>query len=123
MKQSARKLSRTQTLRAIKHHLTKGGNKMKTDNATPRPWGIGLTVNGSKRIMAEHWPVADIAIDRTSFQKEHEANAELIVRAVNAHDELVKACKGLLKLAYKATNDDSWIEIAEQAIAKAELQP
>mgnify|MGYP001594281351 CR=1 FL=1 len=37
-----------------------------------------------------------------------------------AAPELLEACKGLLALAYKSTNDDSWIKIAERAIAKAE---
>ena len=51
-----------------------------------------------------------------------ERRKELIVRAVNSFDSLLKACKGLLALAYKSTNDDSWIKLAEQAIAQAESE-
>ena len=60
---------------------------------------------------------------------EAEANAERIVKAVNCHDELVEALKGIKEPTGTWSNDkvtylqnviDHTIELAQQALARAE---
>lgn len=48
------------------------------------------------------------------------ANAQFIVRAVNAHEELLQACKTLIDPKSHGTLFRYAVELAEKAIAKAE---
>ena len=50
-------------------------------------------------------------------QKEYEANAAFIVRACNAHDELLAALEELLK--YKGVMSDESVSMAKAIIARA----
>lgn len=55
--------------------------------ATPRPWNI----DGGITIRADKIPIAHTYSDYLQNHEESKANAELIVRAVNFHDELISA--------------------------------
>lgn len=88
-------------------------------NHTPTPWEVGEDVGQAERsiVTAE---CRDICTCETGFG-DAEANAEFIVRAVNAHDDLLNACREILR-ADEYTPD--WhvtdaIELAKAAIAKA----
>ena len=89
-----------------------------TDRATPRPWSAADTVEIGRgtcrpRIYGPAERIAGDVVDQlicvcdsqglyhsaaTSDEMDAEAraNANLIVRAVNAHDALVEACKNML---------------------------
>ena len=77
---------------------------------TATPWDVGasktevLEYNGGKgpfRLIAQAWQGDQItgAGSTGISQDEAEANAAFIVRACNAHDDLVKALKNLLDYA------------------------
>lgn len=58
--------------------------------------------------------------------KQAEAFAAFIVRAVNAHDELVAACQAAIKWSEDVPapyRDWEFIQLAKAALAKAEVQP
>ena|SRR6185503_244355 len=75
---------------------------------TPLPWDVfamGEIVGGGKghlqrvvRTDWEHAPEAEI--------REREANAALIVRAVNCHDEMVEALRGIDEFAWSSMKAD-----------------
>jgi hypothetical protein len=82
---------------------------------TPGPWEIMLTAHGHTIVSREHgWSVASLP----DYDPTHEANAAFIVKAVNAHDELVAALKQW------ADNPDGWnvdqVNHARVLIAKVE---
>jgi hypothetical protein len=57
---------------------------------TPGPREIMLTAHGHTIVSREHgWSVASLP----DYDPTHEANAAFIVKAVNAHDELVAALR------------------------------
>jgi hypothetical protein len=114
--------------------------KATTPKHTPTPWKtrankipgyrftIGAPHRSSGNMGGNHEiPVADIRVTGNE-----EANAEFIVRAVNAHEELLAAAKSLQALAHaymKHTQTTEWAgdtevakvwRAAEAAIAKAE---
>lgn len=60
--------------------------------ATPRPWSLGENANGSPLILGANLRGICPVISSHGLN-ERQANAELIVRAVNCHDELVEACE------------------------------
>ena len=59
---------------------------------TPRPW----TTRGGRIYGADDDPIASTGVS-SRWSEEDKANEKLIVRAVNAHDELVAALKCLVK--------------------------
>ncbi|KKL19578.1 hypothetical protein LCGC14_2464060 [marine sediment metagenome] len=80
---------------------------------TPTPWkSQGRLVNCAMGHLTEMWTL-DKYIEGNA-----EANAEHIVRCVNAHDDLLEACK-LGAIAATAVNSDV-AQIIQAAIAKAE---
>ena len=86
---------------------------------TPRPW----TCRGGIIRDAEDDPVVSTDVSHRSFD-EDEAIERLIVRAVNAHDEMVAALKRLIDLDAGTASDDhqDWdaaIAAARAALAKA----
>ena len=106
----------------------KEGRKMTKDNATPRPWKVSDL--NKCRIVADDNAGRYVAItyhDMLHNTEMNEANAQLIVKAVNCHDELVEA----LKLSYRSLTIDSDMEKdfaveikkIKQALAKAESDP
>ncbi len=53
--------------------------------------------------------------------EEAEANAECIVKAVNCHDDLVEALKGIIRGAHWYTEiGEKEMAVAKQALARAE---
>lgn len=84
--------------------------------STPTPWRV-FNENGVISVMESgsnkeiiHWA----GFDSSSFQKENLANAQLIVTAVNAHDDLV----GALTFLADKTNDPALVAIADAALRK-----
>lgn len=85
------------------------------DKATPRPWAIEKVKGFDKKLV--YCKINGANVYKSSVAGTDEANAELIVRAVNAHQDLVEALKMLVR-RYDFQDDDQ--AQAEQAIAKAE---
>ena len=72
---------------------------------TPGPWSINewKQRDASIRIGAKGTPIiAEVPLKYVSIN-EQQANAELIVRACNSHEELLAACKYVVK--YHRDND------------------
>lgn len=73
---------------------------MKTDKATARPWKVGGSIGDYKlienqeRIIIAKMPQKELA--NYNVIEEENANAELIVRAVNNYEALLEACKSAL---------------------------
>ena len=95
---------------------------MKTTTHTPIPW----FVNGPFHIQADTHTeipviVADVLPLRSGDVKERDANADLICRAVNCHEDLLEACKLSLKiLEYLGKKDLVGFQTIQDAINKAE---
>jgi hypothetical protein len=104
---------------------------------TPTPWQVQTTGNCPGLVVETDGPdnpvtVADCIGDDLVSPDECRANAEFIALACNAHDDLLAACKAMLKrmeVAYDARvkltgiaggGIGKEIEQAEAAIAKAE---
>jgi hypothetical protein len=69
--------------------------KTQTDNATPRPWSIqDGKICGGPLTKSGLFPSF---IAETTSLPNSKANASLIVRAVNSHDELVQMAKEMLR--------------------------
>lgn len=98
-----------------------------SDSTTPRPWvaqPMGFNVGKSGLIIpdvgAEIHPCADViakvGVIGPQRSAEHVwADAALIVRAVNAHDDLVNVCTGLLE-CFEA--GDRWTSVSRRIAAK-----
>lgn len=85
-----------------------------TGQHTPTPWvRRGLALEADKKIIA--W-----IVERFD-PKEHNATANFICRAVNAHEELVEALKETLAVAARNEEGD-FADRARAALAKAEGQ-
>ena len=98
---------------------------------TPTPWRIYKEpMNPNPRLMAEASTLVAVISQGKAFAKETEANAAYIVKAVNAHEEMVKALKDVLfvlkgqaergNFLDSSERDISLEGVVEQAIAKAE---
>jgi hypothetical protein len=115
---------------------------MSKDRTTPRPWYVGMRPEyDGEYITADRivgGPTGHDEYDRENgvwalegdepcvvAQPDDQANAELIVRAVNNHDELVAALRSLCDWC-EATDTDGSVYVSEAitkaraAIAKAE---
>lgn len=90
---------------------------------TALPWEIdGIGLSGGGTFVCFMGEPAQFAGDSPRMLPNHEANAELIVRAVNSHDDLVKALDGmLLHFARKAGSQfqHDAVRKARAAAAKA----
>lgn len=72
---------------------------MSQSKATPRPWRHTPTDESGFYITTENMDVvAYCQRGHIDLISENQANAELIARAVNCHDELVKAVENLLAI-------------------------
>lgn len=92
------------------------------DGASPRPW---YTADGDKiecELPGGKWGVIATCDSPTNERSENEANAALIVRAVNAHDALLEAALGVLAAidAYTVTPTHPRVDALRAAIAAAE---
>ena len=92
-----------------------------SDNATPRPWKVGTRNPG--RVMTDFKVIAQTDfIDESHPTSEHEANARLIVRAVNAHDELLAACKLALTFSREGCPDPGCLVCQQHDAETAQLK-
>jgi len=98
---------------------------MNEDKATPRPW----TLAGEYMVSMGKRPIASTDVynsnqDTMRHREENQANAQLIVRAVNNHEALVEALRKITE-RYKpigATREETLTEIrniARDALKKA----
>lgn len=78
---------------------------MNTDKATPRPWNI----ESYYAIWADKVPIAQM-ISHGKTEEATKANAALIVKAVNLHDELVKALRDHVDMFEVVANCVKWGE-------------
>jgi hypothetical protein len=88
--------------------------KTKTTH-TPTPW--------LSQYNGENWHITDghsFVASLCGNSKIDATNAAFIVRAVNSHESLVNACGELLGLCSSNGINDSRMDIARKAIAKAE---
>ena len=90
---------------------------MSEDKATPRPW----TLAGEYMVGMGKRPVASTDVynsnqDTMRHREENQANAQLIVRAVNNHEALVEALRMIDKLYH---SEDGAGAIARAALKKA----
>lgn len=83
---------------------------------TPTPWRISECTNGDIYIGGHEWAAKMVdKVDFTTMPKE--ANAAFIVRAVNAHEELVQTAKEMqVELKKLGVGALTW----DRRIAKAE---
>jgi hypothetical protein len=97
---------------------------------TPTPWvALPTAFNEGFTISAQPSPVLrgftkQIAFVGDKADEETKANAAFIVKAVNAHDELVAALKGCLDALLSSTEEDAdyveaMIRRSNAALAKA----
>lgn len=92
--------------------------KMTKDNATPRPWEVSDL--DKCRIVADDNAGRYVAIthhDMLHNTEMNEANARLIVRAVNSHDELVSTLKNILMWIEETIDDYEHDDPLKKAIA------
>lgn len=92
------------------------GNKTKQEH-TPTPWNV--TKDSHPDMEGSIW------IDSKTIEKPalcfNEADAAFIVRAVNSHEELLEACKEIVRYMKNETdNPEAVYDRVEQAIANAE---
>ncbi len=93
---------------------------------TPLPWAAQQGGNCSRiwgyGTQPLNYPVAVCERDPIDINGTHEANAEFIVRACNAHDDLLVACKAMVQAAQQRDPALGGVAatLAEAAIAKAE---
>ena len=97
-----------------------------TDGATPRPWKVTTTpfARGERvRISGESTIVANVLSDPNKRMMSR-ANAELIVRAVNSHDQLVAALRRAIRYFDEAEQHrEAWGKMVDDfraALAAAE---
>jgi len=84
------------------------------DKATSKPWGIQPIANAYRILGGEsHRIVASVPARR-------EADAKLIVTAVNAHDALVEACEAALYTLRSLYSESITIDVLRSALAKAQ---
>ena len=103
---------------------------------TPTPWYISETrLKTTIEIYIDGWgyTLADCDASHSSLAdkvgiEEVEANAAFIVKAVNCHDELLKALEGMLQIFLDVDDSADFenmktVKAARAAIAKAESNP
>jgi len=87
--------------------------------ATPRPWAVNHTRVESRDehgVANDGWIVADC-----KYGPDGEANAELIVCAVNCHDELVEFLRSVVRGEFAGCPPQSvLVSEAKSLLAKAE---
>jgi len=96
---------------------------------TPTPWYVNKSAKakGIARITCETGLIAECG----GHEPEHHANAALIAQACNSRDDLLTACKRMLRQlekigpkwsdgAYKCPTDQADANMLQAAIAKAE---
>ncbi len=95
--------------------------------ATPRPWSVERCNRWKRACYIRSESGLRIGYTYSDIQKMHrgepEANAALIVRAVNAHDDLVRALEDAERTLAHAYAREGWESLSESlAVARAALQ-
>lgn len=104
---------------------------MSQDQATPRPWKLEGDKMSVSNINNEGVCDCYFGVPANTYvEGKYEANARLIVKAVNCHDELVEALE--IALGYAEIQNSEYdgqdksiskdIELIKQALAKAESE-
>jgi hypothetical protein len=96
-------------------------------NHTPTPWVAssapdGTGIPGWNVIGADGWPVCSMMDVHATARERNAANAPFLVRAANAHEALVEACKvalGRLEPFTKMRRPDMVIEVKQMRAALA----
>lgn len=83
------------------------------DKATPRPWRVGFCHNGLAAIYGTDTCEGPVALLLAK------PDARLIVRAVNAHEKLVEACKAALAELPQFPNETCAYEKCKEALKLA----
>src|SRR5271157_3455432 len=92
---------------------------------TPTPWKVSVHVDGCN---FTSYMINEVELAGAESDEEAEANAAFIVRAVNAHEELLRVAKFLITLDDDCGREHRRINgllsdarlMVEQAIARAE---
>ena len=99
---------------------------MTTNAHTPTPWEVGdLDHNGQRIVRGEHIEICTCWHHCVgSIEREMEANATLIVKAVNSHDDLVAALRNAKWLCdnineFGQCTDSEGFDAADMAIRAA----
>ncbi len=98
---------------------------MSDEQATPRPWAIDARTDTSIRsaergVCTTGGPYSTLEDDSHAINA---ANARLIVRAVNSHDKLVEALRGLVTKAAQRGVFVNSVEMVAARAALAEAEP
>jgi len=98
-----------------------GGSGMR--EASPRPWKRGVGGNAEFIIAVGDGTKPTVTVAElwygTLSRDERNANADLIVTAVNAHDDLVTACEAALYTLRTLYGESMAIGVLRSALAKA----
>ena len=101
---------------------------MTKDNATPRPWKVNP--EGQEEYKTGSWEITSnikfgedpddtcVALCYSYNAQDAEANARLIVKAINCHDELVEALKksqSALNSVLKYSHGDDLVDLHDEA--------
>jgi len=90
---------------------------------TPTPWNLGEQNQYFIYAPLNTHRIAEACIppDKSVAIKEAKANAAFIVRAVNAHEDMLAALKKVEKYAFKASGDEllMWVQ---EVIVRAEAK-
>ena len=92
-----------------------------TADHTPLPWELGdLDQNGQRIVRSEHIEICTCWHHSVgSIEQEMEANARLIVTAVNAHADLVAALREIADpMSIRADDPTHQCDIARAALAR-----
>jgi len=93
------------------------------NEATPRPWKRGKGADAEYILsIGDGTGVQRRVLDlyyRGVSREERDANADLVVRAVNAHDALVEACEAALYTLRALYSESITIDVLRSALAKA----
>ena len=95
------------------------GSVMSEAKHTPLPWSSEYDETGHWRVYGGNKLVADVGDAEVSVAADNEwkANAAFIVRAVNAHEDLVRAINALLPFVDDAM--DAHSVMSESAVTEA----
>lgn len=90
---------------------------------TPVPW-FSLSGGYISASVGPDWYSKLVARTQSAIEEDGRANAAFIVRACNAHDDLLEACKEAAEWLESGANGDAWAlapaKTLRAAIARAE---
>ena len=91
----------------------------KTKEHTPTPWGITYNKTTKKKyVYISKDRLEQLAIVQPTISGDYEANAALIVRAVNSHEALINSIQFALQILN--SNDENDAEAMPEVVRKLE---